>query len=153
VITIRPAHPADVPLLLEMLRASAIDQGSLDSLAVTEADLLEDGFGTEPRFQCVIAEVNQAPAGMALYFFNYSTWVSRLGLYLEDLYVSPQFRRAGVARALLSHLAGVARDAGCRRMQWVVHRKNAAAIRLYQAFGAQPLDDWMLMSVKDESTK
>ncbi len=150
VIQIRPTRPADVPLLYEMLRASAADQGFPESLAVTEADLLEDGFGPHARFQCAVAEIDQEPAGMALYFFNYSTWVSRHGLYLEDLYVHPNFRRAGVARALLEHLRCVARDQGCRRMQWLVHRENEAAIRLYRSFGAQSLDQWVLMSVKEE---
>jgi GNAT superfamily N-acetyltransferase len=133
-----------------MLRASAADQGFLQSLAVTEADLLEDGFGPQPRFHCVLAEVDQLPAGMALYFFTYSTWVSRNGLYLEDLYVDGQFRRAGVARALLDHLTGVAKEARCGRMQWLVHRANTSAIALYRWFGAQSLDDWILMTVKEE---
>jgi GNAT superfamily N-acetyltransferase len=149
VITLRPAQAGDAPLLFQMLRESAVAQGSPDALAVTEADLLEDGFGPHPRFQCVIAEVDQTPAGMALYFFNYSTWVSRQGLYLEDLYVTPKFRRGGVARALLDHLAVIARNEGCRRMQWLVHRNNHAAIRLYQSFGARLQNDWILMSKLD----
>ena len=146
-ITIRPALASDASLMFEMLRASAAAQGSPESLAVTQADLLEDGFGPRPRFHCVIAEQDRTPAGMALYFFNYSTWVSRIGLYLEDLYVDPRFRRAGVARALLRHLAEIARKEGCRRMQWLVHRENVAAIRLYHSFGAQSLDDWMVMAI------
>ena len=147
-ITIRTARREDVPLLFQMLRASAVDQGSPESLVVTEADLLEDGFGPQPRFLCVIAEVDMAPAGLALYYFDYSTWVSRTGLFLEDLYVDAKFRRAGVARALLDHLAGVAKAKGCRRMVWLVHRANEPAVRLYRSFGAQSLDDWMLMAVK-----
>ena len=149
--TIRPAQPADVPLLYEMLRASAADQGSPESLVVTEADLLEDGFGPAQRFRCMVAEVDGTPAGLALYFFNYSTWVSRIGLYLEDLYVAPGFRRSGVARALLDHLAGIAKEAGCRRMQWLVHRDNESAKRLYDAFGAHALPDWILMTKTDET--
>jgi GNAT superfamily N-acetyltransferase len=149
VINIRPSRPADVPLLFAMLRASAADQGAPESLAVTEADLLEDGFGPTPRFQCLIAEMDQSPAGMALYFFNYSTWVSRNGLYLEDLYVDPKYRRAGVARALLDRLAVIAKEAGCRRMQWLVHRQNEPAIRLYESFGAQAQPHWILMTRKD----
>ena len=137
--------------MFEMLRASAADQGCAASLAITEADLRVDGFGLRPRFRCVIAEQEQAPAGMALYFFNYSTWVSRIGLYIEDLYVAPKFRRMGVARALLDHLAAIAKKEGCRRMQWLVHRENAAALRLYQSFGAKALDDWMLMTLKEDA--
>jgi GNAT superfamily N-acetyltransferase len=148
VITIRRARPADTPLMFRMLRESAADQGAPEALAVSEADLLEDGFGSQPRFLCVIAEVDGEAAGIALYFYNYSTWVSRMGLYLEDLYVERKFRRAGVGRALLEHLSAIARKEGCGRMQWVVHRENQAAIQLYRAFGAQSLDDWILMTVK-----
>jgi GNAT superfamily N-acetyltransferase len=132
-----------------MLRASAADQGFPESLAVSEADLLEDGFGSHPRFQCVIAEVDGTPAGMALYFFNYSTWVSRLGLYLEDLYVDPRFRRAGIGRAMLQHLWSLARKEGCRRMQWLVHRENQSALQMYRRGGAKSYDDWILMAMKD----
>lgn len=147
-ITIRPAATGDAPLIFAMLQASAAAQGSPDALAVTEADILADAFGPQPLFHTIIAEVDQAPAGMALYFFNYSTWVSRIGLYLEDLYVAPEFRRAGVASRLLSHLEQTAKHAGCRRMQWLVHKENPAAIRLYESFGVQALDQWLLMAKK-----
>ena len=134
--------------MLAMLRDSAAAQGSPDALIVTESNLLEDGFSPDPRFHCVIAEADGRAAGMALYFFTYSTWVSRSGLYLEDLYVVPEFRRAGVATALLQHLEAIAREKGCGRMQWVVHRANTSAIRLYQSFGAVTLDEWLLMGKK-----
>jgi GNAT superfamily N-acetyltransferase len=153
--------------MFEMLRASAVEQGFPNSLAVTEADLLEGGFGPCPRFHCAIAEPlaaaltgasargagravsggqERTPAGMALYYFVYSSWVSRIGLYLEDLYVDPKFRRAGVARELLHHLESIAKQEGCGRMQWLVHRANANAIRLYESCGAKKLDEWIMMS-------
>jgi len=150
VITIRPAQTSDVPLLFEMLCASGVDQGFPNSIAVTEPDLLEDGFGPDPRFHCVIAEVDEKPAGMALYFFNYSTWISRLGLYLEDLYVAPGFRRAGVARALLDHLVAIARQRNCRRMQWLVYSGNEAALQLYRSYGAESQEDWIFMTLRDK---
>jgi GNAT superfamily N-acetyltransferase len=153
VTTIRPAQASDTPLLFEMLRASATDQGSPESLAVTEADLLDDGFGPDPRFHCLIAEHDGAPAGLALYFFNYSTWVSRKGLYLEDIYVDPRFRRAGVARALMQRLKAIAKDEGCRRMQWLVLRENTSAVQLYRSIGARSFDDWMLMAIHDEASQ
>lgn len=146
VLTIRPAQRSDVPLLFEMLHASAVDQGFPELLAVTEADLVEDGFGARPRFQAIFAEIDSVPAAMALYFFTYSTWVNRNVLYLEDLYVDVKYRRAGVATALLEHLAGIARQEGCGRMQWLVHRENEAAIRLYRSLGAHLHDDWILTS-------
>lgn len=90
---------------------------------------------------------------MALWFFMYSTWVSRLGVYLEDLYVRPAYRGRGVGTALLTHLAKVAEENGCRRMQWLVHAQNEPAIRLYEKFGARHLSDWRLMSVKNDALR
>jgi len=129
-----------------MLYDSAVAQGSPESLVATEANLLADGFGPQPRFYCVVAEVDGSPAGIALYYFDYSTWVSRRILYLEDLYIDPAFRRVGVARALLNRMVTIARNEGCGRMAWVVHRENEAALQLYRSFGAQSLDDWTLMA-------
>ena len=151
-IAIRSALASDVPVLFQMLRASAADQGFPDALAVTESDLLQDGFGPQPTFRAVIASLDGAPAGTALYFFNYSTWVSRNGLYLEDLYVDPNFRRRGIGRALLDHLWTLAREQGCLRMQWVVHRDNHRAIRLYRSFGARSMDDWLLLTITAPAT-
>ena len=126
-IRVRAAQMADVPELLAMLHESASSQGFPDEVVVTEADLREDGFGPLPRFKALMADEDGQPAGMALYFFNYSTWGSRLGLYLEDLYVRPAFRRQGVAKQLLAALARLAVAEGCGRFQWVVHRGNAAS--------------------------
>lgn len=95
--------------------------------------------------------MDHSPAGMALYFFNYSTWISRVGLYLEDIFVDRRYRRAGVARALLTHLRTLAREKGYGRMQWLVHRDNRSAIALYRSFGAQMLDQWILMTLRDEA--
>ncbi len=145
-IQLRPARIEDASLLLEMLRASATDQGFPDKVAVTEEDLRADGFGDAPLFHTLLAEAAGQPAGMALYFFNYSTWNSRLGLYLEDLYVEPAFRGKGVGLLLLTSLSEIARNHGCGRFQWLVHKENAAALRLYQKFGARAASDWLLMS-------
>jgi GNAT superfamily N-acetyltransferase len=151
VLVIRNATVEDVPLLLAMLREASIEQGFPGELVATEANLREDGFGPQPRFRAVIAEWEQAPAGMALFFFNYSTWGSRNGLYLEDLYVDPRYRKKGVGRALLIHLAQVAVAEGCGRFQWVVHCENARAVRLYESIGAASFREWTLMSLKGEA--
>ena len=150
-MTLRKALSSDAEQIFAMLQASAREQGFPDELAVTAEDLRTDGFGPDPRFEVLLAEFDGEPAGMALYFFTYSTWVSRLGLYLEDLYIRPEYRRHGIARALLRHLAEIARRQGCRRFQWVVHRENTSAIALYTSLGAQPLDAWTLMSVKGDA--
>jgi GNAT superfamily N-acetyltransferase len=133
-----------------MLIDSAADQGFPNEVGVTERDLLEDGFGPNRRFDLLIAEWNRVPVGMALYFFNYSTWGSRLGLYIEDLYVHPSHRRLGIATAMMRRLASTALRAGCRRMQWTVHRENRRALLTYEALGAKALDDWLLMSLKSD---
>src|SRR5437868_12207271 len=105
---IRNASVEDVPAIFAMLRASSEEQGGLDHLCVNEDNLRQDGFGPAPRFQVAIAEVDGKPAGLGLYFIVYSTWTSRNGLYLEDLFVWPQLRRRGVARVLMQNLAQVA---------------------------------------------
>jgi GNAT superfamily N-acetyltransferase len=150
-ISIRPAHVEDVPVLLAMLRESAEAQGFPDEVVVTGKDLTEDGFGPAPRFRALVADIDGVPAGMALYFLTYSTWGSRLVLYLEDLCVRPQFRGRGIAREILNALARIAVDEGCGRMQWLVHKENAGAIRVYEAFGAAPADEWQLMSIRGEA--
>ena len=136
-----------------MLRNSAVDQGFPDELAVTETDLREDGFGDHPRFRAILAEWDSTPAGMALFFFNYSTWGSRSGLYLEDLYVRPEFRGRRIARSLLIRLAQIAVEEGCGRFQWVVHSQNANAVSLYESMGAQSLREWTLMSIKGDGIR
>lgn len=138
---IRPAMISDVPEIYAMLRESATDQGHPDALAVTEDDLREDGFGPHPHFRALIAEDDGAAAGLALFFLNYSTWTSRLGLYLEDLYVRPSWRSGGVARALMVELARIAVVSGCDRMHWVVLSSNRRAMRFYEKLGAEARPD------------
>lgn len=150
VVTIRDAVVEDVPTILAMLRESAEDQGFPGSLIVTEEDLAADGFSVNPRFFVLIAELEGSAAGMALFFFSYSTWGSRNGLYLEDLYVGRAFRGRRVGRALMIRLAQIAVDRDCGRFHWVVYAKNADAVRLYESVGADMLDDWRLMSLQGE---
>jgi GNAT superfamily N-acetyltransferase len=145
----RRATPADVPAICALLRESAREQGSEESLCATEENLVEDGFGEHPRFQVLIAEQDGEVVGLALYFFIYSTWTSRNGVYLEDLYVRPEFRRHGIARQLMSELARIAKDNGCGRMIWLVLRDNPA-VKFYKHLGAAALEDWMPMQMKAE---
>ena len=150
-ITIRPGRADDAPLVFEMLRATAREQGNEHELCVDLAAVREDGFGTAPRFQTLIAESGGRAAGLAVYFFNYSTWISRNGLYLEDLFVRPEFRRQGVAKALMARLQAIAADHECGRIQWVVLRDNAAAVKLYESLGARALPEWQLMILRRRS--
>lgn len=139
---IRPATRADVPQILDFIRGLAIYEREPDAVTTTEADLERDGFGPNPFYFCLIAERNGAPAGFAFYFFNYSTWLGRPGLYLEDLFVLPEFRGLGIGKALLERVAAIAVEKGCPRLQWEVLDWNTPAIEFYKAMGAEFLDEW-----------
>jgi len=141
-IAIRAATSKDVSLILKFIRALAVYERAPDAVAATEADLLRDGFGSNPFYFCLIAESDGDPAGFALYFFNYSTWLGRPGLYLEDLFVHPEFRGLGIGKALLQRVAAIAVEKGCLRLQWEVLDWNTPAINFYSAMGAEFLDEW-----------
>jgi GNAT superfamily N-acetyltransferase len=149
--TIRPATPADIPQILAFIRALATYEREPDAVTATEADLLSHGFGPNPFYFCLIAESDGAPAGFALYFFNYSTWLGRPGLYLEDLFVLPEFRGHGIGKALLQRVAAIAVEKGCPRLQWEVLDWNTPAIEFYQAMGAEFLDTWRNVRVTGDA--
>ena len=147
--TIRPATPADIPTILHFIHQLAIYEREPDAVLATEADLLRDGWGPTPRFTAVIADLDGAPAGFALYFTSYSTWRGHHGIRLEDLYVTPHLRRQGIGKALLAHLARVAVDQGCPRLEWDVLQWNASAIAVYEDAGARILTEWRIMRLSD----
>jgi GNAT superfamily N-acetyltransferase len=151
--TIRPASAADVPQILAFIRALAIYEREPDAVTATEAGLLRDGFGASPFYFCHIAEQDGEPAGFALYFFNYSTWKGRPGVYLEDLFVEPVFRGLGIGKALLKQVAAFAVEKGCSRLQWEVLDWNTPAIDFYRAMGAEFLDEWRNVRVSEEALK
>jgi len=140
--TIRPATPADVGTILNFIHALAVYERAPDAVAATEQDLLRDGFGDQPYYSCLIAEHNGVPAGFAFYFFDYSTWLGRPGIYLEDLFVHPEFRGLGIGKALLRRVAAIAVEKGCARLKWQVLDWNTPAIDFYQAMGAEFMDEW-----------
>jgi GNAT superfamily N-acetyltransferase len=148
---IRKATPADVPLILGFIRALAEFERAPDAVVATEEGLLRDGFGPNPFYYCLIAEYDGRPAGFAFYFFNYSTWVGRHGIYLEDLFVHPEFRGLGIGKALLRQVATIAVERGCRRMNWAVLDWNTTAIDFYRASGAELLDEWRLVRLDGEA--
>jgi len=151
-LNIRPATPTDVPQILAFIRELAEYEREPNAVLATEADLLRDGFGPTPRFQCVIAETdsNEA-AGFALYFTSYSTWRGHHGIRLEDLYVTPALRGQGIGKALLRHLARIAIEQGCPRLEWDVLAWNAPAIAVYESIGAQILTEWRIMRLSGDS--
>ncbi|MDR3741633.1 MAG: GNAT family N-acetyltransferase [Terracidiphilus sp.] len=148
---IRPATRADVPQILAFIRALAEYEREPDAVRATEDDLLRDGFGPNPFYFCLIAEHHDTPAGFAFYFFNYSTWLGKPGLYLEDLFVLPEFRGLGLGKKLLQRVAAIAIEKNCPRLQWEVLDWNQPAIDFYKAMGADFLDEWRNVRVTGEA--
>lgn len=150
-IHVRPAMPGDVPQILQFIRDLAEYERELDSVVATEAMLSEALFGDRTSAEAVIAEVDGTPVGFALFFHNFSTWTGRPGIYVEDLYVSPEARGAGAGEALLRHVAGLALDRGCARLELAVLDWNQPAIDFYRAIGAQPMDEWKVQRVSGDT--
>jgi GNAT superfamily N-acetyltransferase len=150
-LKIRKASLDDIPLILEFIRELADYERAPGEAVATYEDLRRDGFSGEPRFYVEIAEWAGEPAGFALWFFNYSTWQGRPGLYLEDLFVRPQFRKKGIGKALLTNLAKVAVEKGCGRYQWQVLDWNTPAIEFYESLGATVMKEWLTMRVTGEA--
>jgi GNAT superfamily N-acetyltransferase len=144
-LTIRPAVAADIPLLLSFIKELAEYERSPESAVATEEDLLREGFGPQPRFHCVISEWSGEPAGFALYFYNFSTWSGRAGIYLEDLFVRPAHRRKGIGNELFRFLAAKTRQENLSRLIWQVLDWNQPAIDFYRSIGAVPLTEWQTM--------
>jgi GNAT superfamily N-acetyltransferase len=141
-VSIDPAMPPDVPELMTLIGELAEFERLAHEVVVTEASLHEALFGPRPAVEAVIARVAGAVAGFALYFHNFSTFIGRRGLFLEDLYVRPAFRGEGVGKGLLVHVARLAADRGCGRMEWSVLNWNRRAIGFYEALGARAINDW-----------
>ena len=149
-LRIRRAEARDVPEILALIRDLAEYERVPEEATATAEDLLRDGFSGAPRFFVEMAEWDGRVAGFAFWFFNYSTWQGRPGLYLEDLFVRPAFRGHGIGKALLVHLARVALAEGCGRFQWQVLDWNTPAIEFYEALGAKRLGEWITMRVSGE---
>ena len=150
-IRIEPAQERDVPLILELIRGLAEYERMSDQVVATEAGLREALFGAQPSAEVIVAYADDRPAGFALFFHNFSTFLGRRGLYLEDLFVTPEFRRLGIGRRLLTELARIAVGRGCGRFEWSVLDWNAPAIEFYKRLGARPLDEWTIFRVTGDA--
>ena len=139
---IRPARVKDVPVILQLIRDLAAYERAPDEVTATEEQLVDVLFGERPAAEVLLAFEGKSPVGFAVYFYNFSTWLGRPGLYLEDLFVKPEKRGKGYGRALLVELAKIARDRGCGRMEWAVLNWNEPAIKFYRTLGAKPMDEW-----------
>jgi GNAT superfamily N-acetyltransferase len=150
-VEIRDATISDVPIILQLIRDLATYERAPNDVVATEQGLREVLFGDAPSAKVVIIFEGEEAVGFAVYFFNFSTWLGRPGLYLEDLFVKPETRGRGYGRALLIHLAKIARDRGCGRMEWAVLDWNEPAIRFYRKLGAIPQEDWTVFRLtRDE---
>ncbi len=147
---IRPAEPDDVPLILAMIRELADFERSLREVRATEDLLATHLFAETPQVFCHVAEVGGEPVGFAVWFVNFSTWVGRHGIYLDDLYVRPPARGKGVGTALLRALARICVHRGYDRLDWWVLDWNEQAIGVYQAIGAVPMDEWTVWRLHGE---
>jgi GNAT superfamily N-acetyltransferase len=150
-LAIRPAAASDIRLILELIHELAAYEREPHAVVATESDLLRDGFGERPFFQCLIAELDGVPAGFAFYFFNYSTWRGRPGIHLEDVFVRPEFRGKGIGKALVIKVAAIAVENQCARFQWDVLDWNQSAIDFYHSLGAQFMSEWRIMRVRGDA--
>ncbi len=151
VLHIREARPGDESTILRFIRDLAEYERLLDAVVATEASIGGELFGANPRVFCDIAEYESEPAGFALWFYNFSTFLSKRGLYLEDLFVRPEFRGKSIGKSLLANLAKRAVGHGCGRLEWSVLDWNEPSIAFYKSLGAVPMSDWTMFRLTGDA--
>jgi GNAT superfamily N-acetyltransferase len=149
-VAIRFATVEDVPLILTLIRGLAEYERLAHEVVVSERDLRDSLFGSSPGAEVLIAQIDDEPAGFALFFHNYSTFLGRRGLYLEDLFVFPKHRGRGIGRALMARLAHLARERRCGRFEWWVLDWNEPSIRFYESLGARAMSEWTVFRLTGE---
>ena len=152
-VLIREATADDAALILRFIRELAIYEKAESSVQTDEAGVRESLFGAGAKARAVICEADGTAIGYAVYFYNYSTWLGRNGIYLEDLYVSPASRGSGAGKALLQHIAKLAVAEGCGRFEWSVLDWNIPAINFYEAMGARPQSEWTVYRLQGDALK
>jgi GNAT superfamily N-acetyltransferase len=150
-LKVREATADDAPVILEMIRQLAEFECELDQVEATREDLVREGFGASPRFRALIAEWSNEPVAYAVYFFAFSTWAGRAHLFVEDVFVREPFRQKGIGKAMLRHLAGIAKAENCYGLRWEVLNWNAAAIEFYRALGATLQTQWFPVLLHDKA--
>jgi len=151
--TIRPARPDDVPVILDLVRGLAAYEKLEHKVEATGDGIAAALFGPSPRVFCDLAEAEDQVAGFALWFYSFSTFVGRHGIYLEDLFVRPEFRGKGLGKALIRHLALRCTEENLGRLEWSVLDWNEPAIQFYRAQGARLLDDWTMCRVEGDALR
>jgi GNAT superfamily N-acetyltransferase len=152
-LKLRKATHRDIPLILSFIRELAEYERAPNAVSCTEKDLRRDGFGSMPKFRVIIAEWDGKPAGMAFFFHNYSTWQGRPGIFIEDLFVRPEFRGKRIGKALMSNLARIAIAEHCYGIRWEVLDWNQPAIDVYQHLGSKFRDGWRIMQIAGQELK
>jgi len=152
-VVVRRARPDDAALIFRFIRDLADYEKLLDEVSATEAGIARDLFGANPRVFCDIAEADGEPVGFAVWFYNYSTFRGRLGIWLEDLFVRPEARGKGAGKALLARLAKRCIDEGLARLDWAVLDWNAPSIAFYDSLGANALDDWIIRRLSGDALR
>lgn len=150
-LAIRAAERSDVPLILEFIRGLAEYERLSDKCVATEAGLEDTLFGERRYAECILAHWDGAPAGFALFFHNYSTFLAKPGIYLEDLFVKPELRGRGIGKGLLARLARLAIERDCGRVEWAVLDWNTPSIDFYKGLGAVPMDDWTVFRLTGDA--
>jgi len=152
-LKIRPAKREEVGEVLQLIQDLATYEKAPEQVEASKEDLLNTIFAKEPRVFCDLVEVDGQIAGMAIWFLNYSTWQAKHGIYLEDLYIKPEFRARGYGKALLKHLAQICDKEGYGRLQWWVLDWNSPAIEFYKSFGAEAMDEWTVYRTSGQALK
>jgi len=152
-LKIRPAKREEVGEVLQLIQDLATYEKAPDQVEASEDDLLNTIFVKDPRVFCDLVEVDGQIAGIAIWFLNYSTWQAKHGIYLEDLYIKPEFRARGYGKALLKHLAQICGKEGYGRLQWWVLDWNSPAIEFYKSFGAEAMDEWTVYRTSGQALK
>ncbi len=150
---IRPVRRDEVGIVLQLIHDLAVYEKAPNEVEATEKELLETIFSNDPKVFCDLVEVDGEIAGMAIWFLNYSTWQGKHGIYLEDLFIKPEYRGRGYGKALLKHLAKVCDEKGYGRFQWWVLDWNSPAIEFYRSLGAVAMDEWTVYRVSGQALK
>ena len=150
---IRPATVSDAPVILELIKELAEYEKAPNEVVATTKDIESTIFATDPKVFCDLVEIDNQVVGMAIWFLNYSTWQGKHGIYLEDLYIKPEYRGRGLGKALLQHLARLCNERGYGRFQWWVLDWNSPAIEFYHSIGASPMSEWTVYRVEGEPLK